>query len=76
MEKVASISGDAYEFVDPPGVHGDGNPSGGAFPSYGVMTFSPSGENSIWLATCVMPPRDLGVCATVLINFTNLVHGN
>lgn len=75
-EKVAWISGGDYEFVDPSGVHGDGNPSGGAFPSYGVLTFAPSGENSSWLATCVMPPKDLGLCATVLINFTNLVNSN
>jgi hypothetical protein len=76
MEKVASISGDAYEFVDPPGVHGDGDPSGGAFPSYGVLTFAASGENSSWLATCVTPPKDLGICATALINFTNLVRAD
>lgn len=76
LEKVAWISGGDYEFVDPPGVHGDGDPSGGAFPSYGVLTFADSGENSSWLATCVMPPKDVEVCATVLINFTNLVNGN
>jgi hypothetical protein len=76
LEKVAWVSGGDYEFVDPPGEHGDGNPSGGVFPSYGVLTFTSSGKNSSWLATCVMAPKDLGVCATVLINFTNLVSSN
>ena len=76
LEKVAWVSGSAEEFVDPPGVHGDGNPSGGAYPSYGVLTFSAGYFNSSWLATCVMAPKDQGVCAAVLISFTNLVNGN
>jgi hypothetical protein len=76
QEKMVWISGGAAEFVDPPGVHGDGNPSGGAYPSYGVLTFRGGQFNSSWLATCVMPPKDQIVCATVLINFTNMVNGN
>ena len=76
LEKVASISGGVDEFADPPGVHGDGNPSGGAYPSYGVLTFTNGRNKSSWLATCVMPPKDQAVCATVLLNFTNLGNGN
>jgi hypothetical protein len=76
LEKVAWVGGSAEEFVDPPGVHGDGNPSGGAYPSYGVLTFKAGYFNSSWLATCVMAPKNKGVCAAVFVNFTNQVNGN
>jgi hypothetical protein len=52
LEKTARTSVNVVQFVDPPGVAGDGNPSGGQHPSYGVLTFSIGYFNSSWLATC------------------------
>ncbi len=68
-ERVRRISGSVVDFVDPPGVHGNANPSGGAYPSYGVMTFRAGRAAWTRLATCVMGPVDVKVCAAVMGNF-------
>ena len=71
-ESTASIAGNVVEFVDPPGVHGDATPSGGAYPSYGVMLFRAGRHVSSRLATCVASPVDRELCAVILHNFSHL----
>lgn len=70
-ERAASISGSEVEFSDPPGVHGDATPSGGAYPSYGVMVFRAGRNVSSQLATCVARPVDREMCAVILHNFSD-----
>ncbi|HLI02028.1 MAG TPA: hypothetical protein VKV06_14665 [Acidimicrobiales bacterium] len=66
-ESVSSVGSGLVIFEDPPGVAGDGLPSGGADPANGVMTYhSPSGDGS-WLETCTLPSAETGVC-TVSLN--------
>ncbi len=73
-EEVLSISKGVVEFVDPPGVRGDANPSGGANPSYGVVTFRAGPATWSRLVTCVMRPVEREVCAAVVRNFTGAVR--
>jgi hypothetical protein len=75
LEKMTWISGHTAEFVDPPGVHGDGNPSGGAYISYGVLEFDASRDRTSWLTTCDLQSKYQGVCAADLINFATEVNG-
>jgi hypothetical protein len=56
-------------FSDPPGVHGDANPSGGAYTARGVMTYFANQFNSSWMETCVMPNNEQSLCSATLSNF-------
>jgi hypothetical protein len=56
-------------FSDPPGVHGDANPSGGAYTARGVMTYFANQFNSSWMETCVMPNSEQSLCSATLSNF-------
>jgi len=63
------LSKNDVEFTDPPGVHGDGYPSGGAYVARGVMTyFYKHGYNGVssWMETCVLPNVDRSLCTTIL----------
>jgi len=65
-ETVHRVGPTVVGFTDPPGVRGDGLPSGGRYTAYGVMTYSPEAEHGSWLATCTLPPADRAVCAAGL----------
>jgi len=61
-ESVHRVTATVFGFTDPPGVRGDGLPSGGRYTAYGVMTYSPRSSQGSWLATCTLPPTDRAVC--------------
>ena len=56
-------------FSDPPGVHGDANPSGGAYTARGVMTYFANQFISSSMETCVMPNNEQSLCSATLSNF-------
>jgi Domain of unknown function (DUF4850) len=68
-EAVQPINSDIVSFEDPPGVTGDGIPSGGRNPSNGVMTYYPVNENGSWLETCTLPTTEKDLCTTTLNSF-------
>jgi hypothetical protein len=69
-ESVTTINPHVVDFTDPPGIHGDADPSGGGFPAMGVMTYYDdlTGDGS-WTETCVLPPTDTALCKAILGNF-------
>lgn len=74
-ETVQQISSGVLGFQDPPGVQGDGNPSGGLYPANGVMTYYPSSQNGSWLETCALPTSQRSLC-TVTLNIFVTLYGN
>ena len=70
LEVVTKNSAHIVEFKDPPGVHGDANPSGGAYPARGVMTYyNDLSSAGSWTETCVLPPTDASLCGSIIANF-------
>jgi hypothetical protein len=76
-EKVTPLSSNIVGFVDPPGLAGDANPSGGAYPANAVMTYThdPAGSSgnawSSWLETCTLPSSQHTLCTAVLDDFAS-----
>jgi hypothetical protein len=68
-EAVVPVSSSAVSFLDPPGTSGNGNPSGGAYPAHGVMTYNPQQNASSWLDTCTLPSSDQPICTVALNRF-------
>ena len=68
-ESSESIEDGVVGFLDPPGVAGDGSPSGGEYPANGVMTYHSGNENGSWLDTCTLPYSQQALCTAVLNNF-------
>jgi hypothetical protein len=68
-ETVHQVSAGVVGFQDPPGVSGDGLPSGGQDPANGVMTYYPGNPNGSWLETCTLPSGAKDVCTAVLDQF-------
>jgi hypothetical protein len=68
-EAVQQVSSGIVSFEDPPGVTGDGLPSGGQNPSNGVMTYYPGNQNGSWLETCTLPATEKQLCTTTLNSF-------
>src|SRR6202042_2921458 len=64
-ETVVSIAAGIEGFEDPPGVKGDGQPSGGPYPANGVMTYHPSAPDGSWQETCTLPASETDVCTAV-----------
>ncbi len=56
-------------FEDPPGVAGDGNPSGGAYPANGVIIFNNTREASAYAETCTLPGSEHNLCTAVLNDY-------
>ncbi|MGA2519930.1 MAG: hypothetical protein ABSG81_03820 [Acidimicrobiales bacterium] len=70
QEWVGQESAGIVSFEDPPGVAGDGAPSGGADPANGIMTYYPQSPDGSWLETCTVPSSaGPGLCAAVLGDF-------
>jgi hypothetical protein len=63
-ESVQQINAGVVGFEDPPGLQGDGIPSGGQEAANGVATYSPSLPS--YLATCTLPNNRHALCTTVL----------
>lgn len=68
-ETVTPISSGIVGFEDPPGVHGDGMPSGGQYPAHAVMTYHPNARDGSWLETCTLPGSDKAECTASLNTF-------
>ena len=60
---------------DPPGVTGDGFPSGGSLPANGVMTYFPGSQFGSWTETCTLPSSQHAVCTLILNQFLSQ-YGN
>lgn len=70
-ETVAQLTAGLVAFADPPGVSGDGEPSGGLYPANGVMTYNPKSPDGSWTVTCTMPVSVKGVCTAILDYFVH-----
>jgi len=70
-ETVATVAAGIVAFEDPPGVKGDGQPSGGQYPANGVMTYHPSAPDGSWQETCTLPASEKDVCTAVLNTFVS-----
>ncbi len=70
-ETVVAIAAGIVAFEDPPGVKGDGQPSGGQYPASGVMTYHPSAQDGSWQETCTLPAGEKNVCTAVLNTFVS-----
>jgi hypothetical protein len=71
-ETETRITGHVVEFSDPPGVAGDGSPSGGVNPALGAMTyFDDVRSDGSWTETCVLPPKDTLMCKAIIGNFVH-----
>jgi serine/threonine-protein kinase len=68
-ETVMRVAAGIVAFEDPPGVKGDGQPSGGQYPASGVMTYHPSAPDGSWQETCTLPASEKNVCTAVLNTF-------
>jgi hypothetical protein len=70
-ESITQLTKSVVEFTDPPGVHGDGNPSGGAYAARGAMTFSSGQLVTSWMETCLLPPSQQSLCTATLDDFVS-----
>jgi pimeloyl-ACP methyl ester carboxylesterase len=70
-ETVMPIATGIVTFEDPPGVKGDGHPSGGQYPADGVMTYHPSAQDGSWQETCTLPASEKDLCTAVLNTFVS-----
>jgi hypothetical protein len=61
------IDANATTFQDPPGVPGDGWPSGGPDPANGIVGINPNQESLVYRATCTLPKSETWIC-TVSLN--------
>jgi Domain of unknown function (DUF4850) len=69
-ERLTTISPHVVHFTDPPGIKGDGDPSGGKYAAMGVMTYYDDlASEGSWTETCVLPPSDRSTCTAILDNF-------
>lgn len=71
----AQVSAGIMAFADPPGVVGDGNPSGGQYPANGVMTYYSGNQDGSWQETCTLAGASKPLCTTTLNSFL-AAYGN
>ena len=71
-ESTEPIESGVVGFLDPPGVAGDGAPSGGEYPANGVMTYQTANYTTSWLDTCTLPTTGHAICTAALDNFVQL----
>jgi len=72
-EQVQHPTPDVATFVDPPGVHGSGNPSGGVNTATGVVVFpqlTPEpGSVNVAKTTCTLPAGTSALCQAIVGDF-------
>ena len=69
-EMATYLSSTAVRFTDPPGVAGDGAPSGGPYQADGAMTtYNLSPNDGVWVDTCTLPMSEQRVCGIALSAF-------
>ena len=64
-ETVEHVGRQLVLFADPPGVAGDGFPSGGPYPANGLVGIT-TRYSEVYRATCTLPPTRHAVCTTTL----------
>jgi hypothetical protein len=77
-ELVARVSPSLTRFIDPPGVAGTGQPSGGGDAAYGAMLWHPRRgvlDTRAWLITCTLPALDHDLCVFSVGAFVSRRHG-
>jgi len=75
QEQIYRLSSTVVAFEDPPGVTGDGDPSGGGYPANGVMTYVPESNNGSWVETCTLAATSHALC-TVSLNAFVAAYGH
>lgn len=70
-ETVLRLAAGIVSFDDPPGVRGDGLPSGGRYPARGVLTYHPGVPDGSWRETCTVPGSDQDDCGAALAAFVS-----
>jgi hypothetical protein len=74
-ELVGRLGARDVGFEDPPGVHGSGDPSGGALPANGVVAYTYVGTKpsnaqiTVGSETCTLPKAQHAACTAVLNDF-------
>ncbi|HET9059610.1 MAG TPA: hypothetical protein VFN61_06790 [Acidimicrobiales bacterium] len=70
-EVVRTLGLHLVAFMDPAGAHGDGVPSGGAYPDHGIITFYPTSSQGPQsrMSNCYVPANDDSLCNVVLDQF-------
>jgi hypothetical protein len=68
-ESVIRLGAGIVSFEDPPGIRGDGLPSGGRYPANGVLTYHPGAPDGSWKETCTLPGGDKDECTAILNAF-------
>ena len=66
-EGVYHLNADATDFEDPPGVPGDGWPSGGPDPANGLVGVNVGQGSAVYRATCTLPASEHRIC-TISLN--------
>jgi hypothetical protein len=66
----ATVADDTVSFQDPPGVAGDGAPSGGRYRADGIVHYTYNGEGSSSVITCTLPSSRIDLCPSVLSDFS------
>jgi hypothetical protein len=74
-QEETQLSQTSVSFIDPPGVQGVGNPSGGANPAIGLLTYAPDSHNGSYLETCTLPAADQQICEASVATF-NATYGS
>jgi hypothetical protein len=74
-ERVRLLRAGVAAFTDPPGVAGDGLPSGGRYQASGVMTYHQGSGNGSWLETCTLPASEASYCGAALSAFASWYGG-
>ena len=68
-ESVVRVGAGIVIFGDPPGIQGDGLPSGGVNPANGVLTYHPGAPDGSWRETCTLPGSAKDECTALLNAF-------
>jgi hypothetical protein len=74
----SSTAGGTVRFLDPPGVTGTGDLSGGAYPVIGALSWTSTGNNGFDAAvkvSCAMPPTDAAECDSIVNAFLQSAWG-
>ena len=66
-ERAYGLTPHATLFEDPPGVAGDGWPSGGSYPANGIVGDGSAASDPVYRATCTLPASEHAIC-TVSLN--------
>jgi hypothetical protein len=70
-ETLLAYDGGVVSFDDPPGVRGDGLPSGGRYSARSVLTYYPGASDGSWRETCTLPGSDQADCTVALGTFVS-----